>query len=51
MLPQKNPRKFYRDLMYSYNIPEFVSSKVRADKRKIAGTMRRSAGRNLEYIP
>ena len=30
LLPQKNPKEFYLRLMYSYNIPEFVTGKIQA---------------------
>lgn len=36
LLPQKNPKRFYGSLMFSYNIPEFVSGKVRLDGRTLA---------------
>ncbi|MDO4462607.1 MAG: hypothetical protein Q4C30_09000 [Bacteroidia bacterium] len=26
LLPQQNPRDFYRDLFFSYNVPEFITS-------------------------
>ena len=29
VLPQRNPRKFYHSVMYSYNAPDFTKSKVR----------------------
>lgn len=51
MLPQKNPRKYYRELMFSYNIPEFVDSKVKVSRHGIASVMRRSAGEGLTYLP
>lgn len=28
MLPQSNPRRFYRELFYSYNVPEFITAPV-----------------------
>ena len=31
LLPQRNPRKFYRELMDSYNVPEFTKAKVEFD--------------------
>ena len=44
MLPQKDPARYYKELMYSYNLPQFMSGRVEADKRKIADEMRNSAG-------
>ncbi len=49
LLPQKNPKKFYNELMFSYNIPEFVSGKVADSKRAIASEMKNSRGTNLTY--
>ena len=40
MLPQRNPRKFYSSLMYSYNIPEFLEGKVTIPQADIARHMR-----------
>ena len=31
LLPQRNPRKFYQELMDSYNVPDFTKSKVSFD--------------------
>ena len=31
LLPQRNPRKYYRELMDSYNVPEFTRTKVSFD--------------------
>ena len=31
LLPQRNPRAFYREMMYSYNVPDFTKSKVELD--------------------
>lgn len=36
MLPQYNPRHFYERLMYSYNVPDFTSTKVEIDSRSVA---------------
>ncbi len=36
LLPQRNPRKFYDDLMYSYNVPDFTAEKVEIDSRQTA---------------
>jgi len=32
MLPQKDPRRYYEELFFSYNIPEFVTAPVRFDR-------------------
>jgi dipeptidyl aminopeptidase/acylaminoacyl peptidase len=34
MLPQRNPRKFYRDRFLSFNVPDFVINPTRFDGRK-----------------
>ncbi len=49
MLPQKNPRKYYRELMVSYNIPEFIKGKVDVNKHKLAETLKKSEGINVSY--
>ena len=49
LLPQRNPKKFYDDLMFSYNIPEFVKGKVKVDRQRIGRTMRTSSGTNLSF--
>lgn len=33
LLPQRNPRKFYRDMFDSYNCPDFTQTKVEFDVR------------------
>ena len=40
MLPQRNPKEFYRQLLYSYNTPDFTSRPVNSNARQI--------GRNIE---
>jgi len=34
LLPQRNPLKYYRELMDAYNVPEFTSRKVEFDARE-----------------
>ncbi len=36
LLPQQDPYIFYDQLIYSYNVPEFVSAPVQWDKREMA---------------
>ena len=31
LLPQRNPREFYRSMMHSYNVPDFTKAKVDID--------------------
>ena len=37
LLPQQNPKQYYRRLLYSYNTPDFTSRPVQTDARKMAG--------------
>ena len=48
-LPQKDPESFYRDLMKSYNIPEFISGKVSFPERKIVKTALGDPGIQINY--
>lgn len=34
LLPQRNPQKFYREMMQSYNVPDFTLRKVEFDTRE-----------------
>ncbi len=34
MLPQRNPKKYYDNLMYSYNTPDFAAEPVKLNKRE-----------------
>ena len=34
MLPQRNPRRFYRERFFSFNVPEFITEPTRFDGRK-----------------
>lgn len=36
LLPQRNPRDYYRRLMHSYNTPDFTSRPVEMDARRMA---------------
>lgn len=49
LLPQKNPRKFYGNNMYAYNIPEFVSGEVEYDGHEIAVFARNGKAQKLGY--
>jgi Periplasmic component of the Tol biopolymer transport system len=33
MLPQRNPRRFYRERFFSFNVPEFINAPTRFDGR------------------
>ena len=34
MLPQRNPRRFYRDRFFSFNVPEFIIAPTQFDGGK-----------------
>lgn len=44
LLPQKHPLAYYKQLMHSYNIPEFTIKKVEVNKHQIASELRNSEG-------
>ena len=48
LLPQKNPVKYYRDLLMSYNLPQFTSGKIRVNRRSIVSVMRKSKGTDIK---
>lgn len=50
LLPQKDP-DFYHLLMKSYNIPEFITGRVKVASRKIAKTAKNSEGIDLKFSP
>ena len=37
MLPQKNPRRFYRERFLSFNVPDFVIAPTQFDGHKASG--------------
>ena len=47
MLPQRNPKEYYEDLMYSYNIPELMTGPVTVFPRKMAKVLRESPGTDV----
>ena len=49
LLPQKNPKEFYLSQMFSFNIPELVSGKVKLDGRDIASFAVTENGRKVGY--
>ena len=48
LLPQKDPAKFYGDLLMSYNLPQFTTGKVKAGRRGIIKEMRQSKGTDIK---
>lgn len=49
MLPQHNPKKYYQDLLVSYNIPEFINDKVIVSKKSIEKMLKEEPGQNVVY--
>jgi len=49
LLPQKDPG-FYDRFMKSYNIPEFITGKVKDHRREISLKAKKDPGINLRYI-
>lgn len=49
LLPQRNPKDYYRDMFYSYNVPEFVSSRVPFNKHKALGLINGSRRDSFRY--
>ncbi len=49
LLPQKSPKEYYDNLLYSYNTPDFTSKKVELNQRK-AGKRIESAARTETQI-
>lgn len=43
LLPQKNPRDFYRSLMFSYNIPELMDGPVKTSERQLSKVVKGDA--------
>ena len=48
LLPQKNPKKYYQDLLMAYNVPEFIEGKVQLDKHAVLVTMRDTKGTQVQ---
>ncbi|MCE2615343.1 TolB family protein [Phocaeicola oris] len=49
LLPQKNPKKYYDNLLFAYNIPELVTDKVQVNERSIADKLRDDPGIHVTY--
>ncbi|MBR5704100.1 MAG: PD40 domain-containing protein [Bacteroidales bacterium] len=48
LLPQKDPVNYYKKLIYSYNLPQFMSGKVRVNKRRLLNVIRNSKGTDIK---
>jgi len=49
MIPQIKPKKYYQDLLLSYNIPEFITDKVVISKNTIENILKKEAGVPVAY--
>jgi hypothetical protein len=49
LLPQKDPKRYYADLMFSYNIPEFITGPVSFNRHRIASMMRNNPGIDVTF--
>jgi len=49
LLPQRNPRKFYEDLEFSYNVPEFVTGRIGVGGSRMASALKRTQAINVSY--
>ncbi|MBO7417931.1 MAG: PD40 domain-containing protein [Bacteroidaceae bacterium] len=49
MLPQRNPKKYYQDLLLSYNIPEFITDKVIVSQKAIEKMLKDEPGHSVSY--
>lgn len=49
LLPQKNPKKYYDDLMMAFNIPELITGPVQINERNLADKMIDDQGINTTY--
>ena len=47
LLPQKDPRAYYKRLMESYNLPAFMNGPVAMPQRRIVSEIRHSSGVNV----
>ena len=47
MLPQRNPRKFYRELFLSYNVPDFIIAPTRFNGREASRIINDESRKNF----
>jgi len=48
LLPQKNPVKYYKQLIMSYNLPQFTDGKVGVNRHKLVSVIRNSGGTDIK---
>ena len=47
MLPQRNPRRFYRERFFSFNVPDFIISPTRFDSHKASALINNEYRKNF----
>ncbi len=47
MLPQQNPRRFYRERFLSFNVPEFITAPTRIDSYKVSRLINDESRKNF----
>ena len=47
MLPQRNPRRFYRDFFFSFNVPDFIVGPTHFDGRKASRIIKDDSRNNF----
>lgn len=50
LLPQRNPYKYYEDLEYSFNIPEFITGRLENPARKLSSIVKNSELIQINFI-
>ena len=48
LLPQKDPARYYKRLMKSYNLPAFTTDKVSVGKQRLRDVLRNSSGTDVK---
>ena len=51
MLPQRNPRRFYRDRFLSFNVPDFIAGPTRFDSRQASRVIRDESRKDFGVRP
>ena len=51
MLPQQNPRRFYRQRFLSYNVPDFITGPTRFDSRAAVRLINDEARKSFSVRP
>lgn len=48
LLPQRNPVEYYKKLIFSYNLPQFMTGEVDLNKRRLLNVIRNSGGTDIK---